>query len=106
MLLSSLLFFVGSTAGMALYKRIRQPKKILGTKAILETNQQKATKLSKPNEYQVEKELQVDKEIKHYLTISTTSLVLTTLGALVYAPLAFVSIPFLIYVSGELFNKA
>jgi len=107
MLLTSILFFVGSTAGVTLYKRIRQSQKTSNTKAILETKpQQIATKLSKPDEPQVEKKLQADQEINHYLTVSTTSLVLTTIGALVYSPLTLVSIPLLIYASGYIFNQA
>ena len=99
MLLTSILFFVGSTAGVTLYKRIRQSQKISNTKAILETEpQQVATELSKPDEYQIEEELQADQEINHYLTISTTSLVFTTVGALVYSPLTLVSIPKLLYI--------
>ena len=106
MLFSSLLFFVGSTVGVTVYKRIRQSQKTSNTKAILETKpQQIVTNQSKPNEPQVEKELQADKEINHYLTISTTSLVLTTLGALAYSPLTLVSIPLLIYASGYLFSR-
>jgi Cu2+-exporting ATPase len=65
-----------------------------------------ATELSKPDEYQAEAELQANKEINHYLTVSTTSLVLTTLGALVYSPLTLVSIPLLIYAGGYVFNRA
>jgi len=107
MLLTSILFFVGSTAGVTLYKRIRQSQKFSNTKAIFETEpQQIATKLSKPDEPQVEKKLQADQEINHYLTVSTTSLVLTTIGALVYSPLTLVSIPLLIYASGYIFNRA
>lgn len=108
MLLSSILL-LGTIASVSLYKRVRQtpPPKTFGTKAVvLKTNQQIATKLSKLDKSQVEKELQVGKEINHYLTISTTSLILTVLGALVYAPLALASIPLLIYVSGDLFNKS
>lgn len=107
MLFSSLLFFAGSTVGVTVYKRIRQSQKTSNTKAILETEpQQIATKLSKPDDPQVEKELQANQEINHYLTVSTTSLVLTTLGALVYSPLTLVSIPLLIYASGYIFSRA
>ncbi len=68
MLLSSLLFFVGTTTGVTLFKRIRQSQKTSNTTAILETNpQQIATEPSKPDEYQVASVLQADKEINHYL---------------------------------------
>jgi heavy metal translocating P-type ATPase len=104
MLLTSLLFFAGATAGVTLYKRIRQSQKT--SSMILKTDQQAATELSKPDEYQIEEERQADQEINYYLTISTTSLILTTLGALVYSPLTLVSIPLLIYASGYIFSRA
>jgi len=69
MLLSSLLFFIGTTTGVTLYKRIRQtsPPKTLSIKSFFKKNQQIATKLSKQNEIKKE-ELQTDQEINHYLT--------------------------------------
>jgi heavy metal translocating P-type ATPase len=105
--LTSLLFFVGTTAGVTLYKRIRQSQKISNPKAILKPkSQQIATNQSQPDEYQIKEERQAYQEINHYLIISTTSLVLTTLGALVYSPLTLVSIPLLIYASGYIFSQA
>lgn len=101
MLLSSILLF-GTITSVTLYKRVRQPSK----KIVLKKQKQIAKKLSELSKCQIETEHQADKEIKHNLTISSTSLVLTTLGALVYPPLTLISLPLLIYVSGDLFNKA
>jgi heavy metal translocating P-type ATPase len=53
-----------------------------------------------------ENEVKAEQEINNYLTVSSTALVLTTLGALVYSPLTLISIPLLIYGSGYLLKRA
>jgi heavy metal translocating P-type ATPase len=108
MLLTSLLFFMGTTvAGVSLSKQILQKKvkKTSFKKAVLEIPKKAQQKLFKLSEHKDVSEIQAEKEINRYLVVSSTSLVLTTLGALVYPPLTIVSIPFLIYSSGYILKK-
>jgi Cu2+-exporting ATPase len=107
MLLTSLLFFGGIAAGVSLSKQILQKnvKKTSSKKAILEIPKKAQQNLFKVSEHKDVNEIQAEKEINGYLVTSSTSLVLTTLGALIYPALTIVSIPFLIYSSGYILKK-
>jgi len=100
MLLTSMILFGGAiTAGISLYKQI-QHKKVktnLSTKAGFKKPKKEPKNLSKVDEYKDKNDIAVEKEINRYITVSSISLVLTTLGALAYSPLTVLSIPFLIY---------
>lgn len=89
MLLTSIILFSSAVAGVSFYKRTLQ--KSLSTL---------------DNTGKEVKDIQEEAEINHYLAVSSASLVLTTLGALVYPPLTLVSIPLLIYTSSYFINKA
>jgi Cu2+-exporting ATPase len=109
MLLTSMILFGGGiTAGVSLYKRIqhKKVKTTLSTKAVLKKTEKEPKNLSKVDEHKDRNEVKAEKEINRYLGVSSTSLVLTTLGALVYPPLTVVSIPLLIYANVFLFKKA
>jgi heavy metal translocating P-type ATPase len=107
MLLTSLLFFGGGiAAAVSLYKQIlpKNVEKTSSKKVVLDKKAQQ--NLSKVSEHKDVSEIQAEKEINRYLVVSSTSLVLTTLGGLVYPTLTIVSIPLLIYGSGYILKKA
>ncbi|MCK5522402.1 MAG: hypothetical protein KAI83_04635 [Thiomargarita sp.] len=107
MLLTSLLFFGGGiAAAVSLSKQIlsKNVKKTSSKKAVLDKKSQQ--ELSLVSEHKDIIEIQAEKEINRYLVVSSTSLVLTTLGGLVYPLLTIVSIPLLIYGSGYILKKA
>jgi Cu2+-exporting ATPase len=107
MLLTSLLFFSGGiAAGVSLSKQILQKNVKKTSKAVLEKHKKAQQNLSSVSEHKDVSEIQAEKEINRYLVVSNTSLVLTTLGGLVYPPLTIVSIPLLIYGSGYILKKA
>jgi hypothetical protein len=107
MLLTSLLFFSGGiAAGVSLSKQILQKNVKKTSKAVLEKHKKAQQNLSSVSEHKDVSEIQAEKEINRYLVVSNTSLVLTTLGGLVYPPLTIVSIPLLIYGSSYILKKA
>jgi uncharacterized protein YneF (UPF0154 family) len=107
MLLTSLLFLSGGiAAGVSLSKQILQKNVKKTSKAVLEKHKKAQQNLFKVSEHKDVSEIQAEKEINRYLVVSNTSLVLTTLGGLVYPPLTIISIPLLIYGSGYILKKA
>jgi len=94
MLLTSLLFFCGGiVVAVSWYKKIlpKNVKKTSSKKAILDKKAQQD--LSSVTEHKDVSEIQAEKEINRYLVISSISLVLTTLGGLVYPVFTLISIP-------------
>jgi len=107
MLLTSMILFGGGiTAGVSLYKRIQHVKTNLATKAVLKKPKKEPKNLSKVDEHKERNDIKAEKEINRYLAVSSTSLVLTTLGALAYSPLIIFSIPLLIYAGIYRLKKA
>jgi heavy metal translocating P-type ATPase len=114
MLLTSLLFFSGGiaiAAGVSLSQKIL-PKTIKKTSckiAVLEKPKKAQPNLSLVSvhkDVEIQAETQAETEINRYLVVSSTSLVLTALGGLVYPPLIIVSIPLLIYGSSYILKNA
>ncbi len=108
MLFSILLFSASIAASVSLSKQVLQKniKKTSSKKAVLKKYKKVQKILSKVDAHKNENDVKAEKEINRYLAISSTSLVLTTLGALVYSPLTIFSIPFLIYASVYILKKA